>query len=378
MKCAPATAAPEHAVSALVDRINGVGLAEDSWAFPPWQSAFSSPFVEWYARFIVATGTKAPPSADDERAASTLIREVQSLPGAVVGAAIWSNTAGTTYNAADARRLHDALCVTTVTSTWPMDQDTAAPVERLMRDWLSDRARAAGAPLRYLSGFTDTLTRTATRLAAKSSHPFNALAVFFLNARFDEDADAFPKWITIPYYDHGKVHGIRLKSPSAAISLYVFTGQTPDVVAFRTAFSQETEYRFNDPQLAVEHWKSVQRQFKPTTIAISPLDLLIYGRKGFAPNLDALIHATDSYGTTVSTGYNQLTGVAQSDLLVRGSRLTLATVAGIEGTNAPKRFTIDIWPNPHPPVFALPTSMLYFVVDDRSGVILAEGFRAAP
>ena len=150
------------------------------------------------------------------------------------------------------------------------------------------------------------------------------------------------------------------------------------MTAFGRAFSHTSTYRFNDPQFADEHWKSVQRQFKPTIIAISPLALLMYGRKGFLPSLDGSVRALLSYGTTVSTSYNQFTGLAQSELLIRDGQLTLGTVAGVEGSDAPRNMSIDIWPNPHPPVFALPASIAYFVVDDRSGVILAYGFSLVP
>ena len=51
------------------------------------------------------------------------------------------------------------------------------------------------------------------------------------------------------------------------------------------------------------------------------------------------------------------------------------TVAGIEGTDAPLHLTADDLWNEERPTFALPSGIIYFVVDDRTGVILANGIR---
>jgi hypothetical protein len=68
----------------------------------------------------------------------------------------------------------------------------------------------------------------------------------------------------------------------------------------------------------------------------------------------------------------------QSTLLFRGNELALGTAAGIEGTDAPLYLTADNFSSEERPTFALPGGIIYFVVDDRTGVILAHGTRLAP
>ncbi len=376
-KCGHLPAAPQQSVSALVDRINGVALTETNWHFPPWEGNFTSPFVDWYARFVVATGTENPPSMDEQRAAATLIRMVQSLPRSTMDAAIWTNVSGTTLNATDKEWLKKTFCLDPITSSWRMGEDTSAPIDVEMRDWVSARARSAGAPLRDTGGFITALTSVATRVTKKSSHPFNVMAALFLHTRFAGMDQGSPRLAFLPYYDQGNVHGVRLKSSSSPTSLYLFTAKADDLIAFRQSLAPWTAGLINI-QGAAERWKSVRAAFVPAKVAISPVELLMYGRRGFVPSLDAQGKVPTSFGTTISTTYNQATGVDQSDFQLRDGEATLSTVAGIEGSNAPKRMTIDISPESGPPAFALPSSMMYFLVDDRTGLILADGFRLNP
>jgi hypothetical protein len=330
--------------------------------------------VTWYARFIVATGAKKPPSVEDQETAAALVRTVRSVPGADLGASVWSNSIGTTYSDADAARLRETLCVRSVRTAWLLGQPAEAPVEPLMRKWIAERARASSALAFDSAAFVSDLSRTAAGAAKRSSHPFNVLTALFLHARFEHVADVSPTWNTALYYDDAGVRGIRLRSLPARLSLYLFSGKADALGAFARAFSQERSDKAVDPEkYADDRWKSVLKQFKPVDLGLAPLDLLFHGRRGFVPALNARDRNQVAYGTTISPSYNNFTGLDQSTLLFRGSELFLGTVAGIEGTDVPLSLTADDLSNEERPTFALPSEVFYYVVDDRTGVILANG-----
>jgi hypothetical protein len=110
-------------------------------------------------------------------------------------------------------------------------------------------------------------------------------------------------------------------------------------------------------------------------LGLAPLDLLFHGRRGFVPALNARDFEQVAYGTTINASYNHVTGLEQSTLLFRGAELFLGTVAGIEGTDAPLRLTAEDLSGDERPTFALPSGIIDYVVDDRTGVILANGIR---
>jgi hypothetical protein len=369
------TTATAGAVAALADRINGGAFTENNRRLVPWSPA-KSPFVTWYARFIVATGTKKPPTAEDQQTAAALVREMRSVPGADLGASVWSNTMGTTYSAADAARLLDTLCVGSVRTAWRMGEPAEAPVELLMRNWIIERARASSALAFDSAAFVNDLSKTATGATKRSSHPFNVLTALFLHARFEPAANVSPAWTTVPYYDDAGVRGIRLRSVPARLSLYLFSGNADALRAFGSAFYQGPSEKPADPvKYADDHWKLVLQQFKAVDLGLAPLDLLFYGRTAFVPALNAADFEEVAYGTTISASYHHVTGVDQSTLLFRGAELFLGTVAGIEGTDAPLHLIADNLSGDERPTFALPSAIIYYVVDDRTGVILANGIR---
>lgn len=117
------------------------------------------------------------------------------------------------------------------------------------------------------------------------------------------------------------------------------------------------------------------KQFTPVELGLVPLDLLFHGRRGFSPALNWRDWDQVAYGTTISATCNIFTGLDQSTLLFRGTELFLGTVAGIERTDAPLHLTADDLANEERPTFALPSEVIYSVVDDRTGVILAHGTR---
>lgn len=374
--CVPPRRGSDSAVSALVDKINGVGLTEGIARVSPWPTSDGSPFVAWYARFLVALGTDTPPPSDEQRTAATLVASVRSMHGSETSASVWTNSVGTSYTTADAKRVRD-LCVTSVKATWPMGPDAPAAVEPLMREWLTHKSQASGTALEDPAGFVSDLSRSATTATKRSNHPFNALIALFLKVRFDRVAAAWPKWTSLPYYDDGSVHGIRLRSSASALSFYLFTAKSDDLLAFGRTFAPVVQGEA-DPHGADERWKSVKNQFKPSLIALAPLEWRLLGRRLFVPSLDSRSRVLVSFGTTVSTVYNPFTALQQSDLLIQGDHLMFATVAGVEGSDAPKAMTLDIWPRETDPTFGVSSPMIYFVVDDRTGVILADGFRLTP
>ncbi len=375
LPCRPMTTATAGAVAALADRINGGAFMENSRLLLPWSPA-KSPFVTWYARFIVATGTKKPPTVEDQETAAALVRELRSVPGADLGASVWSNSTGTTYSDADAARLRDTLCVRSVRTAWLLGQPAEAPVELLMRKWIIERARASSALAFDSAAFVSDLSKTATGATQRSSHAFNVLTALFLHVRFEHAANVSPTWNTALYYDDAGVRGIRLRSSPARLSLYLFSGNADALGAFGSAFYQEPSEKVPDPvKYADDRWKLVLQQFKPVDLGLAPLDLLFHGRRGFVPALNATDFKEVAYGTTISASYNHVTGLDQSTLLFRGAELFLGTVAGIEGTDAPLRLTADDLSGEERPTFALPNEVIYYVVDDRTGVILANGIR---
>ena len=375
LPCRPMTAATPGAVAALADRINGSALLANSRRLLPWPKA-TSPFVTWYARFIVATGAKNPPTAEDQETAATLVRELRSAPGADLEASIWYNPTGTTYSDADAARLRDTLCVRSVRTAWLMGQDAEAPVDLLMRKWIIERARASSVPAFDSAAFVRDLSKTATGLGTKrSSHAFNVLTALFLHVRFDHVADVSPAWNeALSYYDDAGVRGIRLRSSPARLSLYLFSGGTDALVAFDVAFYQERD-KPTAEKYADDRWKSVLQRFKPADVGLAPLELLFQGRSAFSPALNWGEGPQAAYGTTLSANWYWATGLDQSTLLFRGNELALGTAAGIEGTDAPLYLTADNFSSEERPTFALPGGIIYFVVDDRTGVILANGTR---
>ena len=374
LPCRPMTTATAGAVAALADRINGSALLETGRRRVPWPAA-TSPFVTWYARFIVATGTKKPPTAEDEETAAALVREVRSVPGADLGAAVWSNSTGTTYSDADAARLRDTLCVRSVRTAWPMGQSAEAPVEPLMRKWINERARASSALPFDSAAFVSALSKTATGGTKRSSHAFNVLTALFLHVRFEQVANVSPKWTTALYYDDAGVRGIRLRSSPARLSLYLFSGRFDALLAFVGAFYQDRNIIPDAEKHADDRWKSVVQQFKPVDLGLAPLDLLFQGRTAFIPALNARDWPQVAYGTTINANYSPVTGLDQSTLLFRGNELFLGTVAGIEGSDGPLYLTADDFPSEERPTFTLPTEVIYFVVDDRTGIILVYGTR---
>lgn len=375
LPCRPMTTATAGAVAALADRINGSALLETSRRLLPWP-ADTSPFVTWYARFIVATGAKKPPTVEDQETAATLVREVRSVPGADLGASVWSNSIGTTYSAADAARLQDALCVRSMRTAWRMGQSAEAPVDLLMRKWIIERARESSALAFDSAAFVSDLSKTATSGTERSSHAFNVLTALFLHVRFKHVANVSPTWNTALYYDDAGVRGIRLRSSPARLSLYVFSGKADALGAFADTFYQGWIDNAADPEKhADDRWKSVLKQFKPVELGLAPLDLLFQGRRGFSPALNWRDWPQVAYGTTISANYHRFAGLDQSALLFRGTELFLGTVAGIEGTDAPQYMTADDLSNEERPTFVFPREVIYFVVDDRTGVILAHGTR---
>jgi hypothetical protein len=158
--------------------------------------------------------------------------------------------------------------------------------------------------------------------------------------------------------------------------LYLFSGKADALDAFAIAFYQEGIDKVADREkYADDRWKSVLKQFKPVELGLAPLDLLFQGRRGFGPALNWRDWPQVAYGTTINTSYNLFTGLDQSTLLFRGNELFLGTVAGIEGTDAPLNLTADDLSSEERPTFALPSGVIYYVVDDRTGVILANGIR---
>jgi hypothetical protein len=358
-----------------VDRINGSDLLDTSRRLVPWPSA-TSPFVTWYARFIVATGAKNPPTVEDQETATTLVRELRSLPGADLGASVWSNSIGTTYSDADAARLQDTLCVRSTRTAWPMGQSAEAPVDLLMRKWIIERARESSALAFDSAAFVSELAKVAAPAMKRSSHAFNVLTALFLHVRFEQVANVSPTWNTAQYYDDAGVRGIRLRSSPARLSLYLFSGKTDDLVAFDIAFYQERD-KADGEKYANDRWKSVLTQFKPVELGLAPLDLLFQGRSRFNPTLNSSWPLA-AYGTTINANYDAVTGLDQSTVLFRGNELFLGTVAGIEGTDARLYMTADDFSHEERPTFAFPSGVIYFVVDDRTGVILVHGSRLAP
>jgi hypothetical protein len=102
----------------------------------------------------------------------------------------------------------------------------------------------------------------------------------------------------------------------------------------------------NMPRRVEKGWSYGESRFKPVELGLAPLDLLFHGRRGFSPALNWRDWDQVAYGATISATYNIFTGLDQSTLLFRGAELFLGTVAGI-----------------------------YYVVDDRTGLILANGIR---
>jgi hypothetical protein len=375
LPCRPITTATAVAVAALADRINGNALLETSRGVLPWPVA-TSPFVTWYARFIVATGAKKPPTAEDQDTAATLVHELSSVPGADLGASVWSNSLGTTYRDADAARLRDALCVRSTRTAWRMGQSAEAPVELLMRKWIIERARQLSPSAFDSAAFVSDLSSMATGGTARSNHAFNVLTALFLHVRFQDAANVSPAWNTALYYDDAGVRGIRLRSSSARLSLYLFSGKSDALGAFALSFYQDRTDKTPEPEkYAGDRWKSVLKEFKPVELGLAPLDLLFQGRRRFSPALNWRDWPQAAYGTTISKSYNPFTGLDQSTLLLRGTELFLGTVAGIEGTDAPLYMTADEFSHEDRPTFAFPSEVSYFVVDDRTGIILARGTR---
>jgi hypothetical protein len=370
LPCRPTTTATPGAVAALADRINGSTFLETSRRLLPWPAA-KSPFVTWYARFIVATGAKKPPTVEDREAAAALVREVRSVPGAELSASVWSNSTGTTYSDADAARLRDTLCVGSTRTTWLMGQSAEAPVDPLMRTWITERARESSVPAFDSAAFVSDLSKKAGAMH-RSSHAFNVLAALFLHARFEQVA-ASPAWNTALYYDDAGVRGIRLRSSPARLSLYLLSGTADALGAFAATFQQGSDKAADPEKYADDRWKSVLNRFKPVDLGLAPVDLLFQGRSGFGPGLNWSDRPQVAYGTTINTSYSLYTGLDQSTLLFRGADLFLGTVAGIEGTDAPLYLTADEMYNEERPTFALPSGVIYYVVDDRTGVILANG-----
>lgn len=371
-KCMPKTTAPQSAVSALVDTINGEALTETGRQHPPWAATDYSPLAQWYSRFIVAMGTNDPPSANDQQAAAALIGEVAASPGVLLRTSIWANSTGTTYTEADATRLRGLLCVDTRFLSWPMDRDEESAADPLIHQWLVGIERKSGVEIRDADGFVKLLRADAATGTRESSRPFNVVSALALRTKFDASASAWPQLVSVAYYSSEKVHGVRLDSRSSGISLYLFSGD----------FYSSKEFHVEESpggHQADAQWKSIQSQFKPATIALPPVDSALYGRRGFSPTLDGWPSASGfrAYGTTISTNYNLFSGISQTQMLVRERGFQLAALAGIEGSNAPLRMTLDSWPGPYPPAFTLPTSVRYFVVDDHTGVILATGYRGS-
>lgn len=371
-KCVPKTTAPQTAVSALVDRINGEALTETGQQHPPWPATDYSPLAQWYSRFIVAMGTNDPPSVNDQQAAAALVGEVATSPGVLLSTSIWVNSTGTTYTEADATRLRGLLCVDTRFLTWPMDRDEESAADPLIRRWLSGIARKSGVEIRDADGFVKLLRIVARTGTRESSRPFDVLSALALRAKFDADANAWPQLVSIAYYSSENVHGVRLQSRPSGISLYLFSGD----------FNHSKDFEVQESpggHQADTQWKSILSQFKPAAIALSPIDLALYGRRGYAPTIDGWPSPFGfrAYGTTISTNYNLFSGISQTQLLVREREFQLAAFAGIEGSNAPLRLTSDNWPGPYPLGFAVPMSVRYFVVDDHTGIILAMGYRGS-
>lgn len=350
-QCRATASASRSAVSALVDRINGLGLVDDGWPVPPWERSFSSPFAEWYVRSIVAEGSDKPP--DDLGAASTLVSEVASLPQATLTASIWASP-GAAH--AVAQRLR-GLCVRTMTSAWPIG----------MRAAVKDSG-----------GFINDLTHVAMRAA--KHHPLNLVVSFSVASRIGRVTSEWPQPRTIAYYDGDGVSGVRLKNPSSPLALYIFTGTPSDLTNFSQSFLQKSAYSFADPALAADRWKQIQIGFKPATVFLAPLDVSSFARKAFAPDLDLDTAPIGlAYGVTINTVYNRFTGMVQSDFFVRNGSVSLSTVAGVEGTDAPQDLKIHFYParSSHS-IFALPLAATYFLVDEQNGLILDRGEQSGP
>lgn len=362
-------------VTRLVDSIDGVALTQNTWRMDPWPSA-RNPFTDWYVRFVVAMGTSSPPSADERSAASALIHDVSALAHARTVGTIWVSRGDTRLDDAAAAPLQRLLCVRVVDGRWAIGRETPSNVEPLMRSWLDAQAHQSSMTMRDSSDFIKQLSSSATAGTARSSHPFNVLVASSINATFADPTGTLPSYGTVPYYDDGKVQGIRLDAPSH-VSLYVFSGSNEDLLSFlgsfhRPAYDDATQELV--PRYAVDHWKSVQAQFKPTPVAMAPIDLNLLGREGFIPSLDARAPYIESYGTTVNAPYNMFTGLSQTQLTLLHGNLGIFAVSGVEGTNAPPRLTFDRSPTDLHPMFAMPT-LLYYVVDDENDLILSYGFQ---
>lgn len=374
LDCARQTASRAD-LTRLVDSIDGIALTQSSWPMDPWPLA-RNPFTDWYVRFIVAMGTSTPPSTVERSDAAALIRDVSALPGEKSAAAIWAGKSDTTLDDTASAFLQQSLCVRVVNGTGAMGRRAPSTVEPLMRNWLDMQARKSATTMGESADFINRLSDRATVGTARSSHPFNVLVAAGMTAAFGKEIAAVPAYPTVPYYDDGHVQGIRLDA-SSHVSLYVFAGSDADLLSFVQSFhhpAYDAATQALVPRYAVDHWKSIQAQFKATPVAMAPIDLDVLGRQQFIPSLDASAPHIESYGTTINAPYNMSTGLSQTHLSLRDGHFSLFTVSGVEGTNAPPRLTFDMSPIHLQPMFAVP-ALLYYVVDDQNGLILSYGFQ---
>lgn len=370
--CTRRSARPMN-VSSLVDKINDYGLVDQNRYNEPWPVA-KSPFADWYIRSIVAMGTTEPPTVDQLSSTTELIRQVRSIRGVNVEARIWSDATGSTVGKSNAV-LARLLCVTTLQSYWKTGSDARPTVEVLMARWLASRAALAGVEMRDPAGFVDNLSKFATVATKRSNHALNILVAAIVNVPLDRKVSTDPSVRSVPYYDDGKVQGIKVKT-ATPVSVYLFTGNDDDLLTFVGAFHGMTDPSVlaDAPGYAVAHWKSILRRFEPTDIGVSPVEFAVHGRRQFSPALRGRPVGVAAYGTTVATNYNGNTGLDQGDFVMRDGQLRLSAVSGVEGTDAPMSLTYDMSANHVSPLFTGP-ALLYYVVDDDNGLILSYAFQ---
>ena len=371
--CTPRVGAVVRAaeISALVDQINGVGLTQAAPAAGPWPFT-SSPLSTWYSRFVVSLGASSPPNASEQVIDAALTRELIAPTGRTFVTRIWVNDHGTAFRSANADLVHTLICGESATLSWPMTGESADAVDSAMKVWLSSIQSESSSPVRDTDGFLKTLAGSATIGAPHSDHPLNVITAFLTSGAFDAAIDAWPGMVNLPYYDDGKVRGLRLDDRGSGVSIYLFSASDADRGAFQKQFFSFDNSGKVVPSYAASRWKAIVSKFSAKEFNLLPLSMSIYGRSFFDVVPFADVQDSERYGNTVATSYHRQQGVEQIELHINGSRFSFAALSGIEGSNEPLILLTQFWPYPQTD-FVRGNGFLYYVVDTRTGVIVGYG-----
>jgi hypothetical protein len=343
----------------VADDINARGFAdfrEVSLAGANDQMALS-PVMRWYIRSIVAAGTSQGLNGKARVDANAFSAAYSHHPGRYFGTRVWVDDIGTTYDSASAASLQSATCTTTVYLHWAIGNDMSAPVDDLMKQWISRSLAIGDSPGLSIGKFVVGLNG-ASFTDDKSNHPFNALAAFSQLIRFRQPIPTSRTSIDIPTYSFDKIQGFRLDDVHSSISLYLFFGSSSAI-------------RDLQSRLDLRLWKEIKGQFRrmPSRLPSYPEQISTGFR--FDPDSES------TFGTWIN-GPLIRSAAESTQVTIDRNGFKLDSVAGIEGVSGNPRFPIIEVTRVFSTKVRPQVPLIFLAVDTATGAIVLIGGSIAP